>query len=114
LGDGPGKQLKVRMARGYSFSAYAPHQPIGVWSVGAKRRDYFNTMHRNEKPKEAFWQDLKNFLRHWKTTGEYMILVIDVNYDVRSKSIWNDMEEYFQGCTIEDNCQFIMYTSLWI
>jgi hypothetical protein len=66
---------------------YSPHPPSGVWSVGAQHWYYFNTYHRNERPKEAFWKDLKKFLRHWKTEGEYIILMIDVNDDVRSQEM---------------------------
>jgi hypothetical protein len=66
-----------------------------VWSAGAQHRDYLNTVHRNEKPKEAFWQDLKKFLRHWKTEGEYIILVIDFKDDVKSQeriNFFNDLD----------------------
>jgi hypothetical protein len=63
--------------------------------VGAKHRDYLNTVHGNEKPNEAFWQDLKKLICHWKTEGESIILMIYVNGDERSQSrinFFNDLD----------------------
>jgi hypothetical protein len=59
-------------------SAYAPHHPSGVWSVGAQQCDYLNTIQRNETPKEAFWKDLKICPHQWKMAGESIVIMLDV------------------------------------
>jgi hypothetical protein len=79
-------------------SACAPQQPSGVWSVGEQQRDYFNTMHRNTTPKESFGKDLKTCLHQCKMAGDSIILMLDVNDDVRSQAMLN----FFNDLDIRD------------
>jgi hypothetical protein len=71
------------------ISDYAPHQPTGPESVGSQHRMYFNYVGRDSNPVDAFWTDLSRLVRKWTEAGESVVLIADLNADVRGERLGN-------------------------
>jgi hypothetical protein len=56
-------------------SIYAPHQPMGPYSVGSQHRRYFNSIGRDFNPVDAFLIDLSMFVHKWTEAGESVVIL---------------------------------------
>jgi hypothetical protein len=70
--------------------AYRPNPPsVGVMGVYAQHSKYFNSIHWDICPREAFLMDLKNEILTLQEAGKHLIVLLDGNEDMRRGQLAN-------------------------
>jgi hypothetical protein len=71
---------------------------VGVYNVYAQHCHFFNSKKQDREPREAMLIDLQKDIRICVRDGEYVVLMMDCNEDVRL----NRMKAFLQACNMQD------------
>lgn len=87
-GLGRWSSTRYRGKLGISVRAVSAYRPVlnkkGVLSVWNQQKSYFDEHKRTGCPRDLFIEDLQKEIKKWKEAGDQIVLMLDVNEDVRT------------------------------